>query len=84
MSADRCGAARLAIVAAIVGTFVPRSSWHRCVARPAGRIHSLCHPPDDYVSFHGGRYSRRRNSFGSVIVPPDPLIVLVTRMLAPS
>ena len=37
-----------------------------------------------YVSFHGGRYSRRRNSFGSVTVPPDPLIVLVTRILAPS
>ena len=37
-----------------------------------------------YVSFHGRRYSRRRNSFGSVTVPPDPLIVLVTRILAPS
>lgn len=37
-----------------------------------------------YVSFHGRRYSRRRNSFGSVTVPPDPLIVLMTRILAPS
>ena len=45
----------------------------RLLGRPAG-----------YVSFHGARYSRRRNSFGSVTVPPDPLIVLVTRMLAPS
>ena len=40
--------------------------------------------PNGYVSFHGRRYSRRRNSFGSVTSPPDPLIVLVTRILAPS
>ena len=45
---------------------------------------NLKSPVAYYVSFHGRRYSRRRNSFGSVTVPPDPLIVLVTRILAPS